>query len=341
VPTDDDEDDKLQERPWLIQCKREKSIGPTKAEQYAEDILKENKDLYGVLFVVSCDLSKDARDKIRGTLAKAGVQEVRIWTRAELEDQLFQPKNDNLLFAYFGFSLARRKQSEKTKIKSKLVTKKKVQRILGERPHQHVLIRDVEYKDYPVLNEKEFSGIDLPIKDMQVLGYFYDGILLTDNRYHAYLDKEKKEYDVEERYNQIRFTSRDSLFVQETPDAPKNRMAFFGFQQKVPDEKRYLYLRTYAIFYDNIVDIDDQGDEYCSDPHIYVNRLAGGNMYARPKHPSIHKHDNYLGPHYFDDSKYKRISYFPKIYRSKKQPIDQSVPKPAQDERPFPSLNTD
>lgn len=59
--TDEDEDENKTDRPWLIQCKREKSIGPTKAEQYAKDVVKENKDLYGVLLVVSCDLSKDAR----------------------------------------------------------------------------------------------------------------------------------------------------------------------------------------------------------------------------------------------------------------------------------------
>lgn len=248
VPMGEDEDEPREERPWLIQCKREKAIGPTKAEQYAKDILKENNDLYGVLFVASCNLSKDSRDKLRETLAKGGVQEVRIWSGAELEDQLYQPKNDNLLFAYFGFSLARRKQTEKTKVKSKLSTKRKVRRVLGENPNQHVLLRDVEYKDYPEMDEKAFKGTDLPIKDMRVIGYFYGGILVTDNKYHAYIDNEKKEYDIEERYNQNRFSSYDSAFCKEVPDAPKNRMAFFDFQREVPGDKRYLYLQIYAVF---------------------------------------------------------------------------------------------
>jgi hypothetical protein len=340
VPTSDDEDDTKQDQPWLIQCKREKTIGPTKAEGYAKDILKENKDLYGVLFVASCNLSKDTRDKLRGVLAEEGVQEVRIWSGAELEDQLFQPKNDNLLFAYFGFSLAHRKQSQKTKIKAKLATKKKMQKIFGKRPHQQILVRDVEYKKYPNLNKKEFKGTDLPIKDMQILGYYHDGIILGDDRYHAYIDNEKKEYDIEDRYNQMHLSSHQSDFYNDHDDAPKNRMAFFDYHRDtVPHEKKYYYLNICALPYDSIVDVDEEGDEYCSNPHIYVNRLPTGKIFARPKHPAIHRHDNFLNLQMFEEQKYKRIKFFPKVYKAEKPKQEPPTQKLDTKEKPFPGLN--
>jgi hypothetical protein len=121
---DSDEEDKedqgnqeasnTSERLWLIQCKREKSIPPQKLAKYAKAIV--GMDLYGVIFAACCDFSKRARDSFLTKMRTKGVQEVYIWGKAELEDMLFQPKNDHLLFAYFGISLAIRQRSLRTEM---------------------------------------------------------------------------------------------------------------------------------------------------------------------------------------------------------------------------------
>jgi hypothetical protein len=54
---------------------------------------------------------------------------VKLWGKAEIEDQLFQPKNDHLLFAYFGVSLQMRRRSLKTEIRARLAMKRKALRI--------------------------------------------------------------------------------------------------------------------------------------------------------------------------------------------------------------------
>src|SRR5882757_8505282 len=49
--------------------------------------------------------------------------------KGELEDQLYQPKNDNLLFAYFGISLTIRRRSMRTALRSRLAMKKRAEKV--------------------------------------------------------------------------------------------------------------------------------------------------------------------------------------------------------------------
>lgn len=340
LPTADEDEDAPKDRKWLIQCKREQKIGPTKARAYAKDIVAENSDLYGVLFVASCDLSKDARDAIREELALAGVQEAHIWTRSEIEDQLFQPKNDHLLFAYFGFSLVRRRASTKTKIRARLATKKKVQRIFGSNPYKPVLIRDANFDDYPYVGE--YSGKksdDPPLIVTMIEDYFYDGIVILIKRYKAYIDKDKKEWDYEPRYDQTHPVQ--SAFTEELKDSPKDRAAFFDFHRNLPDANRYFYVELGYIPYENILEVDESGDEYFDNPHIFVQRFPSGKLYGRPYMPSIHPDNNFTSLRRFDPKKYKRVKIFPKIYRSKKQPkpIEPLDQLGTVSEEPFPGLN--
>ena len=96
-----------EERIWVIQCKREKSIGQSRARKIVKDFLRTSPHKpYGYILAAACDFSKKTREAVRDQLLGHDVQEYHCWGRGELEDQLYQPKNDNLLFAYFGISLA-------------------------------------------------------------------------------------------------------------------------------------------------------------------------------------------------------------------------------------------
>lgn len=80
------------DRLWLIQCKRERSIGPSKMVAHLEAIMAESFDgLYGFIFAAACDFSKATRDACRNWCRERGIQEIHIWGKAEIEDQLYQP----------------------------------------------------------------------------------------------------------------------------------------------------------------------------------------------------------------------------------------------------------
>jgi hypothetical protein len=57
-----------------------------------------------------------------------------------LEDQLYQPKNDNLLFAYFGISLQIRKRTIRTALRSRLAMKKKAETVFAGKLHHSTTV---------------------------------------------------------------------------------------------------------------------------------------------------------------------------------------------------------
>jgi hypothetical protein len=136
------------DRLWLVQCKREQTISPARIQKHLDAIPPEATDgIYGVIFVASCDSSKKTRDTFRAWCRVKGIGEAHLWGKAELEDQLYQPKNDGLLFAYFGFSLRIRRRSVKTELRARLAMKRKAEQILEH--FQTVLLRDPSDDRYP------------------------------------------------------------------------------------------------------------------------------------------------------------------------------------------------
>ena len=149
----EEEISEIEQRIWLFQCKREKSITPKKLKAYVDKIIEKQKGkLYGLIIIASCHFSKKARDIFYESLKGSGVQEAYLWDKSKLEDLLFQPKNDHLLFAYFGISLSINYKSLKTGLRRRLVPKRKTIRCLGgvmEDTRKEVLIRDVNDVLYP------------------------------------------------------------------------------------------------------------------------------------------------------------------------------------------------
>lgn len=95
-----------EERLWQIQCKREKSITPKKLEAYLKDMIPSAATVpHGVILAAPCDFSKKARDLFQNELQGRGVREFYLWGKADIEDLLYRPNNDHLLYAYFGISL--------------------------------------------------------------------------------------------------------------------------------------------------------------------------------------------------------------------------------------------
>ena len=148
-------------RLWVIQCKREKRIGPKKVRSIVSDNLSNAAAKpYGYMLVAACDFSKNARDAFREEVVKHGVQEFYVWGKGEVEDRLFLPKYDYLLFAYFGLSLRVRRRSLKTQLRSRLALKRKLVNELCSGDIRHpagfkcVLIRNPNNEEYPFVRSR-------------------------------------------------------------------------------------------------------------------------------------------------------------------------------------------
>ncbi|HBI42634.1 MAG TPA: hypothetical protein DDY78_07210 [Planctomycetales bacterium] len=152
----------VEERVWVIQCKREKEIGPTKARRIARGGMPSGGDkIYGFILAAACDFSKRTRDAFHQEARQRGVRESYLWGKADLEDMLFLPKYDHLLFAYFNISLQVRRRSLQSQVRSRLTMKRKLVSVLGDiqnRDPKWVFLRDPREERYPY--EKDIP--DLP-----------------------------------------------------------------------------------------------------------------------------------------------------------------------------------
>lgn len=163
---DDDSDNEADARPqeseriWNFQCKREKEIGPTKlSEIVSESIPEGSESPYGFVVAAACDFWKASRERFRAEQMQRGVQEFYLWGKADLEDMLFLPKNDHLLFAYFNISIQVRRRSRRSQIRGRLATKKSLYRLLGKDRDTFNLFEPVLIRDVSV--EMPLSSVDI------------------------------------------------------------------------------------------------------------------------------------------------------------------------------------
>jgi len=263
-------------RLWLIQCKRENAIGPTKIKQYVNDIPQEERNnIYGVIFAAACDFSKKSRDAFFGKCREFGFGECYLWGKGEIEDMLFQPKNDHLLFAYFGFSLQVRQRSLKNQVRSRLATKKKVKKCIGD--YQDILIRDASDDRYPYLdNDKNKGRMERGRwKIFRSDGSYHNGLHVIIERYYAFIDVDGVSWDFAEDFDQ----SKKSIFNDPWDGKDRGKKSLdeqkiFSFWQALPEANRAWY-EVFAILpYDNILAIDEDGDEWTEQtPHVYTTNF--------------------------------------------------------------------
>jgi len=259
-----------EDRIWLIQCKREKSISPKKLISYLDRIDKDElSKLYGLIFVAACDFSKKSRDEFRRWCRENRICEAQLWGRAELEDMLFQPKYDHLLFAYFGISLQIRKRSTKTKLRSTLAIKRQAIRHLGDvarYSHELVLLRDPDAHEYPYSGEINDFDARPKWRVYDFIGHYHSGLKFLIRSHFAYIDDEGIKWDCDENLRINRHY--DDPWAKE--ENHEIEMKARHFWNKLPDKNRATLEVIRLIPYDDILAIDEHGDEYFHHPHIYV-----------------------------------------------------------------------
>lgn len=279
--SDKDDDDELlqpeaEQRKWLIQCKREKTIGPKKLIGYLEDIPEtERPSLYGLVLAAPCNFSKRSRDAFREKLREFGVSEIHIWGKSEIEDILFQPKNDHLLFAYFGISLQTRRRSMRTSARAKLATKRALAKKLNS--DDPIVVRDATDDRFPYLDPDETKErVDRGRWGVwRVHDLNEEGLLVVFRRHFAFVSKDGLAWDFAETMNDARPSTHDDPWDgrDHQDDRRQNAMQIWqGFEE---DEKGW-YEVYRCIHYERILDVDDVqgfGDILDRQKQVYVDQF--------------------------------------------------------------------
>ena len=157
-------DESAVERRWRFQCKRYKRLSPKAIRAVVHEVVPDpKKPPHGVVVAAACNFSSAAILAFHEEAKQIGVTESHLWSKAKLEDLLFRPENDHLLFAYFGISLRTNRQSDLAAIRHAMTVKKKLLSAVGEdtwsalQAFKEVVIRDVLDATYP----SEPKGKDL------------------------------------------------------------------------------------------------------------------------------------------------------------------------------------
>jgi hypothetical protein len=171
---------------WMVQGKREKEIGPTKIKAILADIEPTNPP-YGYILAASANFSKDSYDLFRLELRNKGVMEFYLWGKSELEDMLHLPKNDRILFTFFGISLVSRRRSRATEVRSIITVKNRVLNTLGEdhQLYESVLVRDLKDDKYPFKDEYPDFQKQPRWKEYKAYAYHPLGVWFHVHEYYA------------------------------------------------------------------------------------------------------------------------------------------------------------
>jgi len=293
---------------WMVQVKREKAIGPQKIKTILSDIDSKNPP-YGYILAASANFSKESYDVFREELRKKGVMEFYLWGKAELEDMLYLPKNDRILFTFFGISLVSKRRTRTTETRSVISVKNKLFRILGEggQFYKSILIRDLKDTKYPYKDEYSDFKAKPRWKEYVAFGHHPLGLWCHVHKYFAYVNKEKKEWD---------FTRGVDLVYREREDEDerqevfKKRSLVNDFWDFLPRKNKGYFVIDCIVKYADIAIVDDKGDVYYNFPHIYVDFVGKMGPFAGCRNIlEINNKEIDL------TEDYKRINIFPKKYK--------------------------
>lgn len=288
---------------WMIQVKREKEIGPKKLKSILSEIDPKNPP-YGYILAASTNFSKDSYDVFRTELREKGVMEFYLWGKAEMEDMLHLPKNDRILFTFFGISLVSRRRSRATDIRSAVSVKNKLLRCVGagQKFHTSVLIRDLKDTHYPF--ESEYNDFEKRPRWREYIAFSHYpiGLFCHSHEYFAYVDTVRKEWDYAREADLV-FRQSDRENAHGKAALVRNVWEFF------PRSKQGYFVIDSLVKYSDIVIVDDKGDVWNNFPHLFVDFIGEGGPFAGSRQfLKIGEEEvGYIG-------NYKRIRVFPKSF---------------------------
>ena len=294
---------------WMIQGKREKEIGPKRIKSILSDVNPQSPP-YGYILAASANFSKDSYDVFREELRKKGVMEFYLWGKAELEDMLYLPKNDRILFTFFGISLVSKRRTRTTEIRSIVSIKNKLFRVVGERNrfNQSILVRDLKDTNYPYENEYKDFKTKPRWREYEAFKHHPLGLICHSHKYFAYIDEEKKEWDFTQEIDLV----HRKIGMEDRKKAHGKRSLVSDFWEFLPRKNKGYFVIDGSIKYSEIAVIDDKGDVYYDFPHLYVDFLDRGPFAWAWQTLEINEKEIEL------TKEYKRINIFPKKFEKEK-----------------------
>ena len=298
----------LTDRVWLIQCKREKSIGPSQMRAHLAAIPAASASgLHGFLFVAACDFSLKTREVLREWCRQHGVSECIVWGRGELEDLLFQPQNDGLLFAYFGISIRLQRQRVSTELRRTVALKRKLKRLFGDesRYGRTVLLRDPSDDRYPYVDGdslKETKSLWLP---RNALGIGVFGLRIVTREFWAYYDYDTQRWDFASGVDlSIPSAHENPWYELQRASEASTSGQVVDFWNSLPKDNQFFFQAIADVPYEDIIEIDDVGDDLLKAPAVFVKfskdaspyvertevRMRSGDSFAREAEFSLDNH---------------------------------------------------
>ena len=198
------------------------------------------------------------------------------WGRGDLEDMLYLPENDRLLFAYFGVSLQIRRRSQIATLRARLARKREVFRAVGDptnRLPKAVLVRDPTIAAYPFLDRVEDYDSDNPPCMWTCFRRHSnpDTLALITRRHHAWVSADRSTFDVIESCSHV-MSLHDGFDKVPSRDKELCERLWRFFHNEIPENERAWLEIMGWIPLDDILLVDDLGDAANKPPHILVMR---------------------------------------------------------------------
>jgi len=303
---------------WMVQCKREKAIGPTKVVDIINDGVVASNPPWGYILVAPVNFSKKSYDAFRNTLRSKEVSEFYLWGRAELEDMLSLPKNDHILFTFFGISLVTRRRSRSMERKFIINNKNKLLRILSDgspaqEMYQSLLLRDINDEHYPYeFRYKDFEQYPR-WQEHVVFAHHPMGLLFHLHKYYAYIDQEKKVFDYTEAVDLVNRQSDHLAHRSPSPEEYEKRDRVVDFWQHLPRINQAEFIIDSLLPFGDMLVIDEKGDAFNNFPHIFIDFPAKPSKDSIfPKSRSFLKYRNENVE--IKDDGYTRKKFFPQVF---------------------------
>jgi hypothetical protein len=276
----------LEEREWRIQCKRYKSIPPKLMREIVAETVPDPSDApYGLIVAAACDVSAKAMAAFHEERHRRGVAEGHLWTKAHLEDLLFLPENDHLLFVYFGLSLRAKQRSRLQQVQSILSTKRKLLRAfgvdsLGDLRFKSLLVRDIADETYPESTppeEEDILGI-YPWFAAEIIHPYSRGLMTFRHVFDGWV-REDGSWDILPGTAFIQSdVGRDFRFYRQTDEqriiqgekSAQNRKLF----DLVPAGERAVVRFLRMLPFSSVLEVDTIGDTRHEGVHLYCRYVG-------------------------------------------------------------------
>lgn len=265
-----------QNRLWIFQCKRERALGAKRVREIVEESLVSlDQPPHGFVLAVACDVSKKTRDAFREDMVRRGISEFMLWAKSELEDQLFQPRNDHLLFAYFGLSLATQRRTIAAALRREIALRRQLTALLADHEHRGriVLLRDPTDDRYPHNPEKgeparrwravRLIGLKSPGVLTVLAAEHYAALTPDHQRWDALLGHDLESIGVENELRSLQAWSGGD-------EAPHDREPHDFWSEYIPEGDRAFLKIFRFVSLNGVVAIDPIGDGYFPVPQIFV-----------------------------------------------------------------------